>query len=326
MPLKELGSRIQTARQAKGLSVEDVALKLKVHRYTLRAIEEGNLNDMPEPVYARGFTRTYAAYVGIDSEIVQEAVDQAFPLEKTPEYTDKMDRSAPDIKMHRRSTFKSFWLTLLVLIILAVAGAWYYMTYMSVPAAPAAAVQKEGITPVENAVPSGGLPMSDDQPFDPVPDPVSLDNTQPHAAVVSAPETHQATNPNTQTATQPAPQESSQPAGQTQRAQTAQTPQARPEPGPDAQPARENRPPLAPGEHSLVISASESAWFSIMVDGVQRSYTFEKDDSAEFRFRRQAILRLGNAGGVSIIYDGAVQPPAGERGTVRNMVFPPTAQ
>jgi cytoskeleton protein RodZ len=75
-----------------------------------------------------------------------------------------------------------------------------------------------------------------------------------------------------------------------------------------------------------VISASESAWFSIMVDGVQRSYTFEKDDSAEFRFRRQAILRLGNAGGVSIIYDGAAQPSAGERGTVRNMVFPPTAQ
>ncbi len=353
MPLKELGSRIQTARQAKGLSIEDVALKLKVHRHTLRSIEEGNLDDMPEPVYARSFTRAYAAYVGIDPEIVQETVDQVFPLEKTPEYTDKTDRSAPYIRPRRRSSSKSPWLALVVLIILVAAGAWYYMTYMRAPAtATPPAIQGESApsspapaSPTEDNEPPGPT-ISSGTPASPAPTPQTrssiTDGAQPQASAPAVPQAN--SHSSTASAPSPAPSANGQTAGPapTQASvqprqpetpaippapqQTAQAPQTPPEATPPAQPNRESRQPAPRGEHSLVISALEPAWFSIMVDGVQRSYNFQKGDSAEFTFKRQATLRMGNAGGVAIVYNGAPVPKAGERGEVRTLTFPPTAQ
>ncbi len=354
MPLKELGSRIQTARQAKGMSIEDVALKLKVHRHTLRSIEEGNLEDMPEPVYARSFTRAYAAYVGIAPEVVQEAVDQVFPLEKTPEYTDKTDRSAPYIRPHRRSSLKSPWLALVVLIILVAAGAWYYMTYMRAPSsATPPAVQGESAPssptpapPAEDSEPPGPT-INSGTPASPASAPQTRGSTAndapPQAGAPAAPQAPPfstatpgpSSTPNVNgQAAGPAPAQAStqprQPEAPTAPVapqQTAQAPQTRPETSPSAPQNQENRQPAPPrGEHLLVINALEPAWFSIMVDGVQRSYNFQKGDSAEFTFKRQATLRMGNAGGVTIVYNGTPVPKAGERGEVRTLVFPPSAQ
>ncbi len=48
------------------MSVEDVAQVTKISRTAVRAIEEGNFDALPAPVFARGFIRAFADCVSID--------------------------------------------------------------------------------------------------------------------------------------------------------------------------------------------------------------------------------------------------------------------
>ena len=49
-------------------SLRDVAGGLRIRYVYLQAIEEGRYDDLPGPTYAIGFIRTYAEYLGLDSE------------------------------------------------------------------------------------------------------------------------------------------------------------------------------------------------------------------------------------------------------------------
>ncbi len=64
--LTELGSQLEATRQEKGLSLEAMAITTKIQRRLLQAIETGNLNELPEPVYTQGFIRQYAYALGLD--------------------------------------------------------------------------------------------------------------------------------------------------------------------------------------------------------------------------------------------------------------------
>jgi len=68
--VEEIGARLKAAREAKGLSLEDVQQALKIRSHYLEAIEAGELGEIPGLVYARGFIRTYARYLGV--EITEE--------------------------------------------------------------------------------------------------------------------------------------------------------------------------------------------------------------------------------------------------------------
>jgi cytoskeletal protein RodZ len=64
--LAELGNRLQALRQAQGLTLEEVAQRTHIQPRMLRAIEAGQLNDLPEAVYVQGFIRQYANAIGIN--------------------------------------------------------------------------------------------------------------------------------------------------------------------------------------------------------------------------------------------------------------------
>ncbi len=61
-----LGERFRTAREARGLSLSDVAEQIEIRALYLAAIEEENWKAIGAPVYVRGFLRTYARFLGID--------------------------------------------------------------------------------------------------------------------------------------------------------------------------------------------------------------------------------------------------------------------
>lgn len=63
--LRELGHQLATIRQQKRLSLEDVVLLTRIPRRILLAIEEGNLSDLPEPVYIQGLIRQFADALGL---------------------------------------------------------------------------------------------------------------------------------------------------------------------------------------------------------------------------------------------------------------------
>ncbi len=61
-----LGRRLRLTRERRGLSLADIASKLRIQKNYLSALEEGDWNRLPEEVYAFGFLRQYARLLNED--------------------------------------------------------------------------------------------------------------------------------------------------------------------------------------------------------------------------------------------------------------------
>ncbi|MBE9141309.1 helix-turn-helix domain-containing protein [Nodosilinea sp. LEGE 07088] len=64
--LKKVGAFLQQTRQSQSLSIEEVYRQTYIQPYTLRAIESGNLRQLPEPFYIRAFIKKYATALGLE--------------------------------------------------------------------------------------------------------------------------------------------------------------------------------------------------------------------------------------------------------------------
>ena len=64
--LKEVGARLHQHRTEKSISIEEVATKTRIQTRLLRAIEEGRLAELPEPIYIQGFVRRFAEAIGLN--------------------------------------------------------------------------------------------------------------------------------------------------------------------------------------------------------------------------------------------------------------------
>ena len=64
--LEELGSRLRQSRTQKGIPLEEVAAQTRIQARLLNAIEEGRLDQLPEPVYIQGFIRRFAEALGLN--------------------------------------------------------------------------------------------------------------------------------------------------------------------------------------------------------------------------------------------------------------------
>jgi len=64
--LAHVGIELRLKRQEKGLSLEQVAAKTRIRRRLLQAIEEGKLDELPEPIYIQGLIKQYAEALGLN--------------------------------------------------------------------------------------------------------------------------------------------------------------------------------------------------------------------------------------------------------------------
>lgn len=64
------GSRLRSAREQKGLRLEDAARVTRISKGYLAALEEDNYTRLPSDVYAKGFLRLYATFLGLDEQDV----------------------------------------------------------------------------------------------------------------------------------------------------------------------------------------------------------------------------------------------------------------
>lgn len=60
------GERLRAAREAKGLTLEDVAAQTRIPRRHLESLEVGDWERLPAPTYTIGFAKSYATVVGLD--------------------------------------------------------------------------------------------------------------------------------------------------------------------------------------------------------------------------------------------------------------------
>lgn len=68
----KVGSLLKEMRQQKGLRLPDVAKKLCIRRIYLEAIEESDYKEIPPIPYGIGFIRSYAEYLGLNSNNIVE--------------------------------------------------------------------------------------------------------------------------------------------------------------------------------------------------------------------------------------------------------------
>ncbi|WP_341526480.1 RodZ domain-containing protein [Nostoc sp. UHCC 0302] len=86
-----MGAQLLALRQEQGLSLEQVVMLTKIPRRLLQAIEEGNFNDLPEPVYIQGLLRQFADALGINGT----KFASTFPIssqQANPKFTGKTPR------------------------------------------------------------------------------------------------------------------------------------------------------------------------------------------------------------------------------------------
>jgi cytoskeleton protein RodZ len=73
------GTALAAARKAQGLTVEQVAGRMRLSAAQVHAIEVGDFAALPGQVFARGFVRNYARLLGLDAEPLLSAMALQHP-------------------------------------------------------------------------------------------------------------------------------------------------------------------------------------------------------------------------------------------------------
>ena len=82
---RELGERIRSYRTDAGVEVADLAIRTRIGARYLQFLEDGKLEDLPGPVFVKGFIRSVCAELGRDPLPLMELVDQIHFEEPTVE-------------------------------------------------------------------------------------------------------------------------------------------------------------------------------------------------------------------------------------------------
>ena len=79
-----LGARLAAAREARGVSLEDVARRTRIPLGGLRSLEADAYERLPPPIFARGYVRAYATEIGLDPETLIAQFDAERPVPEPP--------------------------------------------------------------------------------------------------------------------------------------------------------------------------------------------------------------------------------------------------
>ncbi|MBS0635840.1 MAG: helix-turn-helix domain-containing protein [Verrucomicrobia bacterium] len=66
--LKGIGDMLRSRRKELNMSLKDVENSTSIRSGYLQAIEEGQMEKLISPIYAQGFVKQYAIYLGLDGE------------------------------------------------------------------------------------------------------------------------------------------------------------------------------------------------------------------------------------------------------------------
>lgn len=348
-PLITLGEELRRARETKGLSLAAAADATRIHATTLAALEAGNTGALPAQVYTRGFVRIYAAHLGLDPDqaLRRHIEEQGLPLSTTTEKVNIKEILASESMAEAPRRLNGNHVFLLLLGMLAIFLTYwgyssYFRTTIGITLPPQPTVYEE-YSPEETA------PPEPEPPF------LLKEGGESDLVGVESVDSGQETPPTRPAATPPAPRTATPPQAapspQATQATTqvtdtgpkaADRPEAAPEPPPADQPAAQAEPqaaaPRATPEvattreptkspvaapHVLTARFSEDTWIRIQIDDEPaRQLFFQDGDSRTWEAEEQFDLRIGNAGGVRLTYNGSQLPSLGRSGQAVNLRLP----
>lgn len=116
------GEQFTQAREALGLSVEQISQELNLSVKILRAIESGTPQTLPNPVFVRGYIRNYAKRLGLDPDLSARQFEAIPGVNLTP--TSVRSAVSMGTREQSRSPFMRGLTWLLVLAVIAAAIWW----------------------------------------------------------------------------------------------------------------------------------------------------------------------------------------------------------
>ena len=75
MTTATVGSLLKDARTKKGITLDEVHAKIKMHPRVLQLLEDGKFDKLPSPLFAKSFLKSYADYLGVNHDEVIDAYD-----------------------------------------------------------------------------------------------------------------------------------------------------------------------------------------------------------------------------------------------------------
>jgi cytoskeletal protein RodZ len=119
-----IGETLRNAREAKGISLQQAEDDTKIRKLYLQALETSDYDAIPGRVYARGFLRNYANYLGLNQEeILLEYKLMGIPVK------DNVQKSDIQASINKRRNSRSERKTYLVTAIVAVFAIITLVTY-----------------------------------------------------------------------------------------------------------------------------------------------------------------------------------------------------
>ena len=295
------GGALRAAREKQGLSVQDVANRLKISVKQIEALEADNFEALPVPTIVRGFIRNYAKQLRLNSEPLIDAytvmVPSSLPYDLTVKSATKMKMTSND----KPKTNFYLWLGLGAVLLAAV---WiFYQQYIQKPSPiePTKPVVESAL-PIE-PLPEVALPAIDRETIEVMDQALSLhpDN------IATVPE-----------ASSPTVKTDGAPAGSTTetastKTQTLPKPVVTPKPAADQVESSTTEPvsALVPDENTarLEISATQQTWINVVDAGGKEVYSkiLYEGNRELIEAKPPLKLTVGNASATKVTFNGKSQ-------------------
>ena len=158
------GQILKRAREGKNLTVAAIATLMNLDLRTVEALERGNQNELPAPIFVRGYLRGYARLVGVDEATVLEAYQAQNPQEPKPR---PVGISRVPVRPAFRASaisLKAVFLAIILLVLAWVGVEWGpdLIARVSGDAAQEAAVVESALVPNAQQVTSGAELVTSD--------------------------------------------------------------------------------------------------------------------------------------------------------------------
>lgn len=166
-PVETVGQQLRAAREAAGLSVQDVAQSLKYSPRQIELIEVDNYAALPGNTVVRGFVRSYARLLKVDASGLLQMLEQRLPkAEADVRPPDNMGVANQPGDGQKMPVLRAAAIVLILTALLLVL--WHFLG--PAPAKPAVATASGGTpaaavtSPQESAAPTTVQPAGQEQP------------------------------------------------------------------------------------------------------------------------------------------------------------------
>ena len=145
----DFGGKLRQAREARGLSLRQIATTTKISVAALEALERNDISKLPGGIFSRSIVRSYAAEVGLDPDQAMSDFLERFDQEPPPPVP-VVHIPEEELAFERRRQLAARVFLLAVGVMIVVAAAVVYLVLRNRPATR---------TPNEIGAPSSVAPV-----------------------------------------------------------------------------------------------------------------------------------------------------------------------